>query len=69
MPHGHHDLCTYIGGSESVLSHIGSLVEDLGNVSADYGKIMTRKKKIVRKLVSACSVQLQYPVLSDSLSA
>ena len=31
MPHGHHDLCTYIGGSESVLSHIGSLVEDLGN--------------------------------------
>ena len=29
--HGHHDLCSYIGESGSVLSHIGSLVEDLGN--------------------------------------
>ena len=26
-----HDLCLYIGMSGSVLSHIGSLVEDLGN--------------------------------------
>ena len=31
VPHGHHDLCTYIGGSGSVLSHIGGLVEDLSN--------------------------------------
>lgn len=31
VPHGHHDLCSYIGESGSVLSHIGSLVEDLGN--------------------------------------